>query len=79
MEKSSLLTIIEQDLKDTGTCRLSLAKKPWGMSQTAFALRKFSPVTQIFNYEYNKFQITFFSFFFFFINTYYSNNIKKES
>ena len=51
MDQSSLLTMLEQDLKDTGTCRLSLAKKPWGVSKNAFALRKSSPFTQIFNHE----------------------------
>ena len=50
-EESTLLAIIEQDLKETGTCRLSLAKKSWDLSQAAFALRKSSPVTQIFNHE----------------------------
>jgi len=30
--------MIEQDLKETGMCRLSLASNPWGIAHAAFAL-----------------------------------------
>jgi len=50
-EESTLMAIMEQDLKDTGTCRLSIAKKAWAMTQAALALPKSSPATQIFNRE----------------------------
>jgi len=50
-EESTLLALIEKDLKDSGTCRLSLAKKSWDISQTSFALRKSNQATHIFNLE----------------------------
>jgi hypothetical protein len=48
---STLMAMIEQDLKDTGTCHLSIANKAWDLTQAAFALAKSSPATQIFNHE----------------------------
>lgn len=48
---SVLLAIMEKDMKDTGQCRLYLAKKPWGAQRSAFGLPKFSPIIAIFNRE----------------------------
>jgi len=50
--KSVLLTMIEKDMKDTGQCRLYLAKNTWAAQRTAFGLPKFSPMIPIFNREY---------------------------
>ena len=50
--KAALLAMMEQDLKDTGQCRLYLAKKPWGENKPAFGLPKFTPIVLIFSYEY---------------------------
>ena len=50
--KSVLLAMMEEDMKDTGQCRLYLAKKPWGAQRLAFGLPKFSHITPIFNREY---------------------------
>jgi len=43
--------MIEQDLRDTGQCRLYLANKPWGENLAAFGLPKSSPMILIFNHE----------------------------
>ena len=49
--KSVLLAMMEQDLKNTGQCRLYLANKPWGVHLSAFGLPKSSPIILIFNHE----------------------------
>jgi len=49
--KSVLLAMMERDFKNTGQCRLYLAKKPWGVHLSAFGLPKFSPIILIFNHE----------------------------
>ena len=49
--KAALLTLIEQDLKTTGQCRLNLAKKPWGVYRPSFGLPKSSPLIEVFNHE----------------------------
>jgi len=55
--KAALLAVMEQDLKDTGQCRLYLARKPWGENKPAFGLPKFSPIVVIFSYEYHLYNI----------------------
>jgi len=51
MVKSELLIRMERDWKQTGQCRLYLAKKPWDMSRVALAFPKSSPLTHIFSTE----------------------------
>ena len=51
-EQSNLLTLMEDDLKSTGSCRLSLAKNGnWIIVFNSFALAKNSPITPVFNRE----------------------------
>ena len=54
-EQSTLLTMIEEDLKSTGHCRLYLTSKDgWMAARNSFALQKFSPIIPLFNREYVK-------------------------
>lgn len=50
-EKSVLLSIMEEDLKKTGQCRLYIAKNPWDRAREALALPRSSPQTQIVSTE----------------------------
>lgn len=50
--RSFLLTMMENDFKKTGKCRLYLAKSPWDVARTAFILQKNSPLTPVVNRQY---------------------------
>jgi len=40
---------MDKDLKETGQCRLYLAKEPWDTVRAAFGLQKNGQLTPIFN------------------------------
>ena len=50
--RSNLLATMEEDLKNTGQCRLYLAEKSWDTSRVGFGLPKSNAImTQIVNKE----------------------------
>ena len=40
---------MEKDMKDTGKCRMYLAKEPWDIVRAAFGLQKESQLTPTIN------------------------------
>ena len=49
--KSYLLSTMEKDMKETGQCRMYLAKEPWDTVRAAFGLQKDSQFTPTFNHQ----------------------------
>lgn len=45
--------MLSKDFKRTNQCRLALAKENLFSDRLAFALQKSTPMTAIFNYEYD--------------------------